>query len=56
MKNNIKSNVLVLDPNELLQKVVDRYGSNPIFPEKIAEARKNLVYYQQFDENNNNKG
>ena len=49
MENQENSNVLILDPKILLKKVVERYGSNPIFPEKVEEIRKNIHKYREFD-------
>ncbi len=45
-------NTLVLDPIELIRKVKSHYGNNPIFPERIKEAKENLHLYQKlFDKN-----
>ena len=45
-----KSNVIVLDPIELIRKVKKRYGNSPIFPKKMEEVKANLHLYQKLHE------
>ncbi|MFN0048150.1 MAG: hypothetical protein ACKVOU_03385 [Cytophagales bacterium] len=43
-------NIIVLDPIQLIKKVKERYGKNPIFPERMKEAKANLHIYQEIQE------
>lgn len=40
-------NTFVLDPIALIRKVKAHYGNNPVFPERIKEAKANLHLYQK---------
>ncbi|MDX2196211.1 MAG: hypothetical protein NW207_07320 [Cytophagales bacterium] len=44
------NNVIVLDPIQLIKKVKEKYGDNPIFPERIKEAKANQHLYHKMRE------
>jgi hypothetical protein len=47
MKTDNKSKSLILDPKELIDKVENRYGKEPIFPKKTEELKQNLDLYRK---------